>query len=654
MDEILSRAEAAFLLDKFFALADLKGLNLPAYETTPRNLGYQATNAAIVAANVIPAAKDSIQFDEAREIENVVNAELLPLAEDRLSFRPAEPITVREFAESLARALVGPDLKLNHMEETLARGYLSEELLSYELLTREVAEEILACLKEKVSLISIFVTSDIHGNWQPYRSSDAIFEIGSVSRMQTIIKQIKAELGEERVLFLDGGDSPYNTTLANITKGDASTGILSAMSLDATVLGNHDFDMSFDNLLRLAREANYPMLSANIRYKDKFIPEGQSDNKIKEFPAYLLIEKAGIRFGIFGVTDHRSAEGTLFSNTQQICFEDHFKVAAETVLDLQREGVDYIIALSHLHADNAKLMEEVPGIDLSIAGGNDIAGKPDIYHGRRYLINPGKHAEALTQVNLLFYEGRHCSVIVNQLFVNEAYEEDAELNELIDVYTKQVDKILDQPIGYLAQNLEWSAQLVREQNSPLANMVSDSLLEFFRADGAEISLFNGGGIRASIDEGEVSMRELTSALPFDNEIMLVEMTGEVLWQAVENGIRNWPGNGGQFLQPAGFTYKFQAGQPNKLLSITLPDGSPLDLKARYKVVINSFMAGGGNGYEMLNILNPEMEKAKDVKLILLPMNLYIRDATKDYLERYSSSEKPLVVNLTENRIEIIK
>ena len=175
-----------------------------------------------------------------------------------------------------------------------------------------------------------------------------------------------------------------------------------------------------------------------------------------------------------------------------------------------------------------------------------------------------------------------------------------------------MDAALDVTIGYLQDNLEWSSELVRCQNSPIAKLVTDALLSYFEPDGAQLCIVNGGGIRAKLDAGEISIREVTSVLPFDNNMMLVETSGQTIWDALTNGISAYPTTNSKFPQVAGMTYSFKAGELNTLTSVTLADGTPLDLNARYKVVINSFLAGGGDGYTMLKVLDTTKEMATDV------------------------------------------
>jgi len=216
-----------------------------------------------------------------------------------------------------------------------------------------------------------------------------------------------------------------------------------------------------------------------------------------------------------------------------------------------------------------------------------------------------------------------------------------------------VDAALEQTIGYLAVDLPWSTELVRCQNSPIANLAADALLDFFKADGAQICLVNGGGMLSKLDAGEVSIREVTSVLPFDNNMMLVEASGQTIWDALQNGISAWPTGAGKFLQPSGLSYSFKASENgNTLTSVTLADGTPLDLNARYKIVINSFLAGGGDGYSMFNLLDDTKPLAEDTQQLVYVNKTYMRDALQAYFEKNTTAENPLKVDLTESRITI--
>ena len=262
-----TRADAAVYLAETFGLADIHASRIEGYETTPKEMGYSASSDAITAANVIAAAKDCVDLPTDPKIEAVINAQLLSLADDHLSFRPDAPITVREMATAVAKALYGADLKIDHLQKAIDAGLLKASDLTDEPITATQVETLFAFLQD-MQVVSVFATADIHGNYIPYTSSDGKFEIGSVARIKTVMNEVEARLGEDHVIYVDGGDSPYNTTLANVSMGNVSVDALSALGLDATVLGNHDFDYSLENLLRLRDRAQYAMLSANTKFKE--------------------------------------------------------------------------------------------------------------------------------------------------------------------------------------------------------------------------------------------------------------------------------------------------------------------------------------------------------------------------------------------------
>ena len=132
-----------------------------------------------------------------------------------------------------------------------------------------------------------------------------------------------------------------------------------------------------------------------------------------------------------------------------------------------------------------------------------------------------------------------------------------------------------------------------------------------------------------------------------------EASGKTIWDALQNGISAWPAGNGKFPQVAGMTYSFKAAETgNTLTSVTLADGTALDMDARYKVVINSFLAGGGDGYTMFNLLDITKEMADDAQQLVYINKTYMRDALQKYFEANSTAENPITVDMTENRITI--
>ena len=117
--------------------------------------------------------------------------------------------------------------------------------------------------------------------------------------------------------------------------------------------------------------------------------------------------------------------------------------------------------------------------------------------------------------------------------------------------------------------------------------------------GIQIAIANGGGLRASIDAGEVTMGEVLTVLPFQNTLSTFQVTGETVVAALENGVSQIEDGAGRFPQVAGLTFAFDASQPaGSRVSDVMVDGVPIDPAATYGVVSNNFVRNGGDGYEM--------------------------------------------------------
>jgi 2',3'-cyclic-nucleotide 2'-phosphodiesterase (5'-nucleotidase family) len=623
----VTRADAARVLAEAFKLVPISPVPFAGEEGVQKVISYKSSSGAINEAFLVAGAKDAASSPDRKAIEALVNATVMELGPDG-AFRPEAGLSGREFAELVAKCVYGPDRKIDFLAQAAKDGLLPElgkAAWASEPLSGERAAWLLDLVVgdgRNFKVVTVFATSDIHGNLVPYTPAGSKVKVGSVARMSRIMKDARAL--QPYCLYVDAGDSPYNTNLANLTKGRVSVDVLGAMGLDATVLGNHDFDFAFDVLLSNAERAKYAMLSANTYNKDGSYP--------RQFKPSLIKEVGGLRLAIVGVTDDESKLTTHYSNTAGIDFKDDFSSAAEAVGAVRGKS-DIVICLSHLHGKNAELPLKVKGIDVEIGGGNDLAGRPDLV-GSTWLINPGKHAEALNQINVNVYKGRMVGLLFSQIFVGEGYEEDPEVVAILANYQKEVDAMMGQPVGSLASSLEWSALKVRTGELPIGDMVADSQREYMEAD---ICLQNGGGIRASLQAGPVNLNDIYGCLPFDNKVILVEAPGSTVWAALENGVSQYPATAGRFLQVSGLKYSFDASKPagQRMLSVETPDGKPLDFAKRYKVVINDFMGGGGDGYSMLNVFNAQAPKAAEVK-VLVDSRDYIRDVLRLYFEAHKT------------------
>lgn len=300
------------------------------------------------------------------------------------------------------------------------------------------------------------------------------------------------------------------------------------------------------------------------------------------------------------------------------------QAACKRILDLlsTQEGQDALLA--DLGAGMSCLTGYVPQAEL-------IPNGVEAYIESGYIYNvlfPGKTVEYL-------------GGCVRDVMAGKFTEEDA-LRTIDRLYLDGGDESVYDftVIGAMGRDLLLENFNVRRGETALGNFIADCVAE---ASGAPIAVVNGGGIRASFYEGVVYGGDLAVVCPFENQIIVMEMDGQTLWDMLENGVSTcteaFPG--GRFLQVSGLQYAFDSGKPagSRLVSVTMPDGTALDRSAAYRVAVTDYMAGSqtyaegnGDGYTMLNIYDDAVPKGR-VTLVQETGLLY-RDALAQYFERH--------------------
>lgn len=651
-EDPLTRSAAASLLYEAFYLVPVFSMEAPAPQanedgTMPEPLSKQfystSTTVATLDAVLMPAAPDAVGTWAETVANTVLEARLMDQIDG--SFQGDKTMTRSEFALAVMKAIYGADKDMDFLAQGQTDGLLPEELtLDDTVMTRGEAALLLDTATRDLTIITTMSTSDIHGHMTPYTPSGSAIEVGGSAKAAWLFQE--AERRNPNTLILDGGDSPYNTDLANISLGQSSVDVMNAQGYDATVLGNHDFDYSFENLLSLAERAEYAMLSANTYWKDGSYPE--------QFAPYIVKEVGGVDVAIVGLTDDGSKATTHFSNTQDIEFHDQWEVGQDVVAKADAES-DVVILLSHLHGANNDVPTKIDGIDMEIGGGNDIFGRP-LNIEDTVVVNPGGVGTCVNQTNLNVKDGQVLGYTFNQIILSSDVPEVEAVNEIIAGYQADLDAQMEEVIGQCASDIAWSSPLVRTQESPLGNLAADALRDYCDAD---IAIQNGGGIRAGLTAGDVTVGDIFAMLPFDNKVTLVEVTGQTVWDALENGVSGYPETYGQFPQVSGIHYTFDGSKPagERIVSVTLPDGTPLDMDGWYTLACNDFMCGGGDGYTMFNVLNPEdggdgngemaVQELPGCKLVYRT-NDYYRTVVSEYIK-----EQGTIAPALEGRITIL-
>jgi 5'-nucleotidase / UDP-sugar diphosphatase len=166
-----------------------------------------------------------------------------------------------------------------------------------------------------------------------------------------------------------------------------------------------------------------------------------------------------------------------------------------------------------------------------------------------------------------------------------------------------LDEIRNEVIGATKTPIDGSRDTCRAGECQMGNLVADAMLARVKDQGIQIAIQNGGGLRASIDEGEVTMGEVLTVLPFQNTLATFQLKGSDVIAALENGVSEVTEGGGRFPQVAGLKVTWTRDKPagERMTSVeVMKDGAyvPIDPEAVYGVVSNNFMRGGGDGYKV--------------------------------------------------------
>jgi len=434
--------------------------------------------------------------------------------------------------------------------------------------------------------ITIVHTNDTHARIESGDSSVGF------AKISTITKELRAE--NPNVLLIDAGDTFHGQTIATLSEGESITQVMNVMGYDLMVPGNHDFNYGKDRLLELADMLDFPMLSANITYEDG----------TPFLDSYTIKEVDGVKIGIFGLTSPETTYKTHPDNVKGLVFEDP-AVVAQQMVDLLKDQTDVIICVGHIGEDSGTdvtskdILNAVDGIDIFIDGHSHTTKPEGEMVNGALLVQTGGYDSNVGVVDFTVTGGEVTAKSARLISPADAadVEEDPDVMSAIEAVKAENDLITSVVVGNTDVLLEGTRELVRTGETNLGNLITNAMLY---ETGAQIAITNGGGIRASIEPGEITVGDVITVLPFGNYIVTLDVTGADIIAALENGLTDYPDPKGAFPHVAGLTFTFDPTQPaySRVVDV-LVDGEPLDPAAVYSVATNDFMAAGGDEYTTL-------------------------------------------------------
>jgi 2',3'-cyclic-nucleotide 2'-phosphodiesterase (5'-nucleotidase family) len=415
----------------------------------------------------------------------------------------------------------------------------------------------------------------------------------NIARYATLVERLKE--GRDNVLFVGNGDDLAPSLFASIYHGSHIIDALNAMGLDYDTFGNHEFDYGPDNLLEQVEASDFGWVTGNIvdgRTGDAFGAEqGVRRYLVHELPS-------GLRVGVTGFAPPDTPEVTTLGLNARMA--DLFTAARDVVADLRAEGVDLVVVLSHLCGPTAEeLARRVDGIDVIV--GDHCSGvlEEPLVVGDTILSRAGHEFEYLGELTLQVGADGVSDWSFSLHPVTADIEPHPEVARIVSAREEELDAELSETVGETTVPLDVRREAVRSEETNIGNFIADAMRE---ETGADVALQNGGSIRADriIEPGELTRRDVIETLPFENYVVMLEVTGETLREALELSVGTVEEGHGRFLQVSGLSFSYAPDAPagSRVREVTL-GGEELDPSATYTLATNSFMADGGDGYEML-------------------------------------------------------
>ena len=457
--------------------------------------------------------------------------------------------------------------------------------------------------------LHILHINDLHSRIEPINRFDSTCSaednaagecFGGVARLVTMIEQKRAELDGQNVLVLDAGDQYQGSLMYTTYKGDVEAEFMEMIGFDAMAVGNHEFDDGDEGLRKLTDAVSFPVISGNIDVSQSNILAGQVDN-------HTVIEVGGKRIGIISALAVDTVETS--SPSDAVIFTDEIESLSADVAALEAEGVDIIIALNHVGVNkDMAIAEAVAGVDAVVGGHSHTLFSNTEEGAMAYptmvgnvpVVQAYAYSKYLGHLTLVFDDaGNVTSATGDTILLDASVAEDEAVVARVAELAGPIEEMKNIVVGQSADFIEGDRAVCRAVECPMGNLVADAMLDRVKDQGIEIAIQNGGGLRASIDAGEVTMGEVLTVLPFQNTLSTFQVTGADVVAALENGVSQVADGAGRFPQVAGMTFTADLTKdPGARISDVMVGGAPIELDKLYGVVSNNYVRNGGDGYEM--------------------------------------------------------
>jgi 5'-nucleotidase len=462
--------------------------------------------------------------------------------------------------------------------------------------------------------------SDWHAQLDPL-SVTGVGNVGGAAQLSTYFKADRA--ANPNSLTLTAGDA-YGAAppLSGFFNEEPAVKAMNLMGFDVDTFGNHNFDRGIAHLQQMIDLAEFQYVSANLR---------NLEDNLTGVKRWEMFDVGGVDVAVVGITNPEAPTLVFPGSFGTIEVTDPVAAAMSAKAEAEAAGADVVVAITHMGITGhdaagegvgplVAFAEGVSGFDVIFGDHTDMLYE-HVINGQLVQENKSKGA-TYTRTKVTFDPNTGTVFNKDAVFVTPfsgAVTPDPAIVEMLAPYRVQLAAQLDGTIGVATELFPRNGVIERVGEAAIGNLVADSMRWRY---GTQLALTNGGGLRAPLPSSYLPMDttlrrnspgyapgppydlvigDVYTVLPFGNIVVTREVTGAVLWQALEHSVAVIPNANGRFAQISGFRFTYDAARPagSRVLSVTLNDGTPiLPDGTTYTFATNDFTNAGGDGYTM--------------------------------------------------------
>lgn len=471
--------------------------------------------------------------------------------------------------------------------------------------------------------LTILHINDFHSRFEPITATDSNCNaetdakgecFGGIARLKTAIdaKRAAATTSGANTVLLSAGDEFQGSLFFTQYKSEIVTRFMNDMGFDVVATGNHEFDDGPAEFAKFIDAATFPIIGGNF-------DTGKDPDLKGRPPGVIVLDIGGEKVAIVGATTEDTPE---ISSVGDVAFEDATTYVRGAVQALEASGIDKIIVLSHIgYTLDQALAAAVPGIDAIVGGhSHTYLSSTDEKAAGPYptlvkspdgvdvpIVQAGQYGKYLGDITLTWDDaGKVVKAEGAPILLDASVTADQGFADRLAEAGKPLEELKAKVIGESETAIEGDRTICRAAECSMGNLVADAMLDRVKGEGVSIAIQNGGGLRASIDQGEITMGEVLTVLPFSNTLATFQLTGADIVASLENGLSDIENGAGRFPQVAGLKFSFDKTKPSgaRLVGDVMVEENgawgPIDPAKTYGVVTNNFMRNGGDGYALFS------------------------------------------------------